>query len=113
MSYLDEDIAAAEARLAQLREDRARREAAQEERAAELSLSEQREANYNEERTRQEQRFADRFNSAPRDAYGQRLGISPAEVAQYASSRFSAHVRSEMQFWHDLSNRPLSELRGR
>src|SRR2546423_316894 len=35
--------------------------------------------------------FAEEFNSAPRDRYGQRQGLNPHDVDRYASTRFTSH----------------------
>ena len=43
--------------------------------------------------------FAQRFNEAPRDAYGQRQGISPADVTRYTNQRFVDHVKNALNMW--------------
>ena len=59
---------------------------------------------------RWEQNFARQFNDAPRDAYGQRMGISPRDVDRYAQQRFTNHIRDQVGFWAELTN---SSYRGR
>lgn len=48
--------------------------------------------------------FAQRFNDAPRDAYGTRLGINPADVNRYTTNRFVDHVRDRVSFWGRMTN---------
>lgn len=55
------------------------------------------------QRIRRENQFAEKFNNAPRDAYGQRLGISPAETTEYTSSRFVNHVRNALSYWATMT----------
>ena len=40
--------------------------------------------------------FAERFNNAPRDAYGQRQGISPADITRYTTNRFVAMAKDRL-----------------
>lgn len=60
---------------------------------------------------RQERQFAEKFNSAPRDAYGQRMGISPAEITEYTNSRFFDHVRNAIQYWGMMTNSSYANRR--
>ena len=53
---------------------------------------------------RAESAFAEKFNNAPRDAYGQRMGISPQETAQYTNSRFIDHVKNAVSYWAMMTN---------
>ena len=53
--------------------------------------------NMAEERWNRE--FAERFNNAPRDLYGQRLGISPSDVTRYTNNRFISQVKDRIRFW--------------
>jgi hypothetical protein len=48
--------------------------------------------------------FAERFNAAPRDAYGVRQGLSSAEVDRYARHRFVNHITDRVRFWSSLTN---------
>ena len=52
--------------------------------------------------------FAQRFNDAPRDAYGQRIGISPADVARYTNNRFVGHVKNALRFWANMTRSDAS-----
>ena len=47
--------------------------------------------------------FAQRFNEAPRDAYGQRQGISSQEITRYTNNRFIQHVKDRLNFWADMT----------
>src|SRR5215475_2562960 len=49
------------------------------------------------------QNFAQRFNDAPRDAYGQRMGISPTETMRYTNNRFVNHVKGALRYWAMLT----------
>lgn len=59
---------------------------------------------------RWQRQFAQQFNDAPRDAYGQRVGISPRDVDRYAQQRFTDHIKDQVGFWAELTN---SSYRGR
>lgn len=52
--------------------------------------------------------FAERFNNAPRDSYGQRLGISPQEITQYTNNRFITHVKDRLRFWANMTRSDAS-----
>ena len=54
-----------------------------------------------EERWRQG--FADSFNSARRDIYGQRMDIAPGDVDRYVRGRFTTHVADRVKFWGQLT----------
>ena len=51
------------------------------------------------QKRRAEAAFVDKFNNAPRDAFGQRMGISPQEINTYTSTRFVDHVKDRLNFW--------------
>lgn len=57
--------------------------------------------NMAEERWRQD--FAQRFNNAQRDQYGQRLDMSPQEIDRYVRGRFTDHVSERVRFWGNLT----------
>ena len=59
---------------------------------------------------RWERNFARSFNEAPRDAYGQRIGVSPRDVDRYASQRFVNHIKDRVAFWATMTN---SSFQGR
>jgi hypothetical protein len=48
--------------------------------------------------------FARRFNDAPRDMYGVRVGISPSEVDRYARQRFVSQIQERVGFWGQITN---------
>ncbi len=48
--------------------------------------------------------FAQKFNEAPRDMYGVRQGISPADVDRYARQRFVSQIQDRVAFWGQLTN---------
>jgi hypothetical protein len=55
-------------------------------------------------KVRKELAFAEKFNNAPRDGYGQRMGISPQETAEYTNSRFIDHVKNAVNYWGMMTN---------
>jgi len=63
-----------------------------------------------QQKERWQRNFAQSFNEAPRDAYGQRVGISPRDVDRYASERFVDHIKDQIGMWAELTN---SSYRGR
>jgi hypothetical protein len=111
MSYLDDDIAAAEARVAELKADRGRREAMQAERQAEMTATQLREHNRNEEAQRRAQQFADQFNNAPLDMYGTRMGISPRATEEFTNHRFITTLKERIRFWGELGNMSIEDIR--
>lgn len=48
---------------------------------------------------RWEQRFIENFNSAPRDVYGQRLGLPAGDVDRYTRQRLAGHVVEQVSKW--------------
>jgi len=55
------------------------------------------------------QQFAERFNDAPKDMYGMRTGIQPAEVDRYVRARAIGHIQDRVRFWGQLTR---SDYRG-
>lgn len=49
------------------------------------------------------QNFAQSFNDAPRDVYGQRMGLSPSDIDRYTRHRFVGHVSDRVRFWGQLT----------
>jgi hypothetical protein len=47
--------------------------------------------------------FAEQFNNAPRDMYGQRMGISPSDVTRFTNNRFITHVKDRIRFWGQMT----------
>lgn len=62
-----------------------------------------------EERWRQN--FAQRFNDAPRDAYGTRIGIAPQDVDRYAVGRMVDHMKDQVAFWTGMTNSSMARAR--
>ena len=57
-------------------------------------------------------KIAQEFNEAPRDAYGQRIGIRPSDIDFYTRERGIEHLRNQVLRWAVLSRSDLSARYG-
>lgn len=55
-------------------------------------------------------KWAENFNDAPRDAYGQRMGISGRDADRFANYRFVTQLKDQMRMWGNLTR---SDFRSR